>query len=180
MTSNIEIRQQRRVHAIERLLAEDGYNLKPGDVLYTTTLHTSRSGMTRHIKVTQVSDGKPHDISGLVAIATGQRTAPNGGIIVGGCGMDMGFSVVYDLSRTLFPKGHNCTGEHGCPSNDHSNDYGSASHRADEALGVDVHGRRERFTEWRAKVQEYLDGPLGYYPERVHSDGGYAISQRWL
>lgn len=28
-----------------------------------------------------------------------------GGVRVGGCGMDMGFALVYDLGRTLYPKG---------------------------------------------------------------------------
>jgi len=37
-----------------------------------------------------------------------------------GCGMDMGFALVYDLSRILFKEGFECIGEH-CPSNDHSN-----------------------------------------------------------
>lgn len=42
------------------------------------------------------------------------------GLTVGGCGMDMGFHLVYNLSRVLFPSGFECIGK-GCPSNDHSN-----------------------------------------------------------
>jgi hypothetical protein len=171
-----ELREQ----AIDRLLAPDGYALKPGDTLYTTTLHTSRSGMSRNIKVVRILDGKPTDISGLVARATGSRWADDGGVTVGGCGMDMGFSLIYDLSRTLHPRGFLCAGSGVCHSNDHSNDYGTASRMADEALGFTVHDRREHFTEWRAKVQDLLDNTLNYRGDRHHDDGGYAISQRWL
>ncbi len=39
---------------------------------------------------------------------------------VGGCGMDMGFHVVYNLSCALFRDKFQCIGE-GCPSNDHHN-----------------------------------------------------------
>lgn len=35
--------------------------------------------------------------------------------------MDMGFNLVYNLSRTLFPDGFICSGE-SCRSNDHFND----------------------------------------------------------
>jgi len=42
------------------------------------------------------------------------------GIKVSGCGMDMGFHVVYNLSRTLFQDAFTCIGKT-CPSNDHSN-----------------------------------------------------------
>lgn len=59
-----------------------------------------------------------------------------------GCGMDVGFSLVYNLGWVLFPNGFECVGER-CPSNDHSN------------------------------------GDRDYSPHH-HSDGGYALRQRWL
>jgi len=34
--------------------------------------------------------------------------------------MDMGFHLVYSLSRALYPDGFACVGDY-CPSNDHSN-----------------------------------------------------------
>lgn len=172
--------------AVDRLLAEDGYNLKPGDVLYTTTLHTSRSGMTRHIKVTRITDGSPFDISGLVATATGQRWHNDGGVVVGGCGMDMGFSLVYGLSRTLYPNGHDCTGTTGCPSNDHNNDWNEATKRADVHFDIDPYGndrpalRAIWGSEWEKKKADIMTTELGYRTDRHHDDGGYAISQRWL
>lgn len=44
-----------------------------------------------------------------------------GGIRVGGCGMDMGFHLVYNLGRALWPKGVRCPGRDRCQSNDHVN-----------------------------------------------------------
>jgi hypothetical protein len=48
---------------------------------------------------------------------------------MGGAGMDMGFALVYNLSRSLYPNGFDCIGE-SCPSNDHVNGY-NRSHHAD-------------------------------------------------
>ena len=42
------------------------------------------------------------------------------GIKVGGCGMDVGFEVVYNLGRVLYPNGVECCGKT-CCSNDHMN-----------------------------------------------------------
>ena len=92
--------------------------LKPGDTVQTVLVHVSRSGMYRHIKV--VFDSK--DISGYVADALEYPWKGNGAVGVGGCGMDMGFHVVYSLSYLLFPKGFTCIGKRKrCPSNDHFN-----------------------------------------------------------
>jgi hypothetical protein len=44
------------------------------------------------------------------------------GIKASGCGMDMGFNLVYNLGRALYPKGVRCTGDPDtCLSNDHVN-----------------------------------------------------------
>lgn len=95
--------------------------LKPGDVVYTTIKHVSRSGMSRSINVTVIKDNKPRWLSYWVAKAIDypfdeKREA----VKVGGCGMDMGFALVYDLSGALFPEGYACIGEK-CPAEDHSN-----------------------------------------------------------
>ena len=60
-------------------------------------------------------------MSHLVADVLGYRRAKDGSLVVGGCGMDMGYSVAYGLSSTLFRDDFACIGE-GCPSNDHAND----------------------------------------------------------
>ncbi len=112
----------------------------PGSTASTILRHVSRSGMSRSISVV---NAKIEDVTWMVARALGERIDPkNGGIKVVGCGMDMGFHLVYGMSRTIYPNGHDCTGER-CPSNDHSN------------------------------------GDRDYTPHN-HSDGGYAVSQRWL
>ena len=107
-----------RTEAIETLRA----HLRPGDTVQTILRHVSRSGMTRSISTILIGkDGTPWDVSGLVARATGSTfDRDRGGVKVQGCGMDMGFSLVYDLSRTLWPDGHRCAGKR-CRSNDHSN-----------------------------------------------------------
>lgn len=58
--------------------------------VYCNLNHVSKSGMQRVISF-QMS--KKHD-----------------GLTVNGCGMDMGFSVVYNLSSILYPKGFKVNG----------------------------------------------------------------------
>ena len=86
--------------------------LQPGDAVTTTVLHVSRSGMSRVIQCQAIDFGEPdhhpciRDISWLVADAIGDRWDDRrGGVIVGGCGMDMCFATVYALGRALFPDG---------------------------------------------------------------------------
>ena len=99
--------------------------LPPGSTVQTILRHTSRSGMSRSIS--PIIDGS--DYSWLVARAIGASVDQNhGGIKRGGCGMDMGFDLIYSLSRALYPDGFACIGwnydmdrDKRCPSNDHSN-----------------------------------------------------------
>lgn len=84
--------------------------LPPASTVYTNLRHVSNSGMMRHIKVfiaIKNKGEKPriYDISWLVAQALELKRADNGGLKVGGCGMDMGFHIVYSLGRKLYPKG---------------------------------------------------------------------------
>lgn len=77
--------------------------LTPGTVVYCVNRHTSRSGMMRHIDFYIMANNEPVYISKSVATVLGMSMAPrDNGIKVGGCGMDMGFSVVYNLSATIF------------------------------------------------------------------------------
>lgn len=110
----LAINTQEREEAIARLHEM----VKPGDTVRTILRHVSASGMTRWISV--VIDGE--DYSWLVARAMGTRAnqGRHEGIKREGCGMDMGFDLVYSLSRTLYRDGYACIGE-GCPANDHSN-----------------------------------------------------------
>jgi len=114
----------------------------PGTTVYTVLRHVARSGMSRRIDLYVIQDGEPRWLSGLYKNADGIRHGKFDAITVQGCGMDMGFHLVYNLSRMLYGNTFPCIGEE-CPSNDHSN------------------GDRDR-------------------TPHAHSDGGYALRQRWM
>jgi hypothetical protein len=98
--------------------------LKPGQTIYFVVTHVSKSGMQRSIefyipcfdKVWDTSRNKGFggytrrlaisritwEMSRVLGYRIDQK---NGGIIVGGCGMDMGFHCVYTLGSRLWPKG---------------------------------------------------------------------------
>lgn len=90
--------------------------LRPGDTVYHTVKHVSKSGMSRKItffiadrkkKITCINWELSHALEYT-------RDKSNGALKVSGCGMDMGFHVVYSLGRVLFPKGFKLPkGRHG-------------------------------------------------------------------
>lgn len=93
--------------------------IKPGDTVYTILDHVSASGMSRAIRVVLLhcKDGKAIDLHPNYSIgkALGLRHWKRNGhtqdaLIVGGCGMDMGFHLVYSLGRVLFPEGFKVEG----------------------------------------------------------------------
>ena len=80
--------------------------LKPGDMVYTILRHVSRSGMSREISLVLKKKDCIFDISFYVAKALDNPiNHDSGGVKIGGCGMDMGFALVYDLGRVMYPKG---------------------------------------------------------------------------
>ena len=79
--------------------------IKKGDTLYTQLHHVSQSGMTRHISVRQIKNNYPLNWDYQVSIALDWKLV-NPGIKVGGCGMDMGFHLIYTLSQKLFDDGY--------------------------------------------------------------------------
>lgn len=169
--------------------------LKPGMTVFTRNLHVSRSGMMRHISVLVQQDGELIDITEEVGDVLDYGMAEDGGLRVGGAGMDMGFHVVYGLSRSLFGTEGNpflCMGK-GCPSNDHSNDYGDLARKYDrehaeesEALwngeGMTPETYRARRSAYVSARQAWIAGQESdlYAPTRKHSDGGYALRQSWV
>jgi hypothetical protein len=139
--------------------------LKPGDKVYTILRQVSRSGMSRHIStVINTKDGGNYDITYLVARLLGERRHDDGGMVVGGCGMDMGFETVYRLGYALWPDGFACIGEK-CRSNDHSNGM-------------------PRFTQYTAETcpGRPCSNECDHkgIPQVTHKDGGYALRQEWL
>ncbi len=113
MKKNEKEIQEAREHLLEML--------KPGDTVETVLRHCSRSGMSRSISPVIHRDGQTVDLSyWIIRLLELSFDRKHDGVKMGGCGMDMGFALVYDMSRSLFPNGFECIGEK-CPSNDHSN-----------------------------------------------------------
>ena len=131
----------------------------PGTTVYTVLNSVSRSGMSRDIKMYVIVDGAPQWIAGYAAVLLGEKVTPRDGIKAGGCGMDMGFHLVYNLSMTLYPTGHGCTGED-CPSNDHSN------------------GDRDRTPHGNGMTPHLRAVAIG--ADHWHREGGYALRHRWM
>ena len=179
-----KVQQAEQAEAITKLR---GW-IKPGDTVYTVLDHVARSGMTRHIRVLvpqrgRKRKGEPDAFlhpNWAVGKALGMRHAKRNGyeqdaLVVGGCGMDMGFHLVYSLSYALYGKGYKCLGKGKCPSSYHSNHRDRV-----RCEGVEVDGARrfcyrpDPFS--RFEVPE--DWPRG--PERVITvegeDGGPELS----
>ena len=73
--------------------------------VYTVLRSVSASGMTRHISFKVAENSNIYDITYLVARVLGERLNDRNGyntIKVNGCGMDMGFHMVYNLSSVLY------------------------------------------------------------------------------
>ena len=80
--------------------------INKNETIYTILRGVSRSGMTRYIDCYIIRDNDPIMISGQVAEALGRtynvKNSRPMGIISHGCGMDMGFELVYAYSCKLF------------------------------------------------------------------------------
>ena len=73
-----------------------------GTTVYTILKHVSSSGMMRHIDVFIVKDNEPIMLNWLIVRAGLHTKARNShSLKVGGCGMDMGFSVVANLAEAI-------------------------------------------------------------------------------
>ena len=134
---------KREIEEARQQLAEI---VKPGDTIYTTVRHVSRSGMSRSIDVYHLipDEGRRVEkrwLSRMVAKACNlpfdnKREA----VKMGGCGMDMGYAIMNHIGYALFPDGFECIGKDDkarsfCPSNDHSNgdrDYTPHHHKSGE------------------------------------------------
>ena len=94
--------EQEREEARASLLNILGEQETP--TLYTNLKHVSSSGMSRDMKVLTVSNGRIVDVTFYVGKLVGTLKERNGQrvIRVGGCGMDMGFHVVYSVSAVLY------------------------------------------------------------------------------
>lgn len=113
MTRKSEV-EAAKAEAIEELRAM----FPPGSTAKTVLRHVSQSGMSRSISVISPDC---EDITYLVLRALdGKFDDRWGGMKRSGCGMDMGFDLIYSLSRVLYNPGYACIGDR-CPSNAHVN-----------------------------------------------------------
>lgn len=102
--ATVKISKADKVEAVEHL--RELFDGLPKKTAYTVTRKVSASGMTRRISVFVVdSDGDLRDISYYVGAVLGWSITDVMGhrtVRVDGCGMDMGFHLVYSLSYALY------------------------------------------------------------------------------
>lgn len=138
--------------------------IKPGDTLYTILRHVSSSGMSRDISLVYIKpnakEGQAiYDLDYNAQMILGYPAPKRGsGLRVGGCGMDMGFHMVYTLSRYLFPDGFGEVGEKG-----NKKKRPKTKVEAEKMVkeGWEFYGRNGDKSGW-------------------DNDGGYALKHKWL
>lgn len=82
-----------------------GYYLTEGATVYTVLRSVSSSGMSRTMSLKVAKGGQILDLTYYASVVLGYKLVEVNGsraLRVGGCGMDMGFHVVYSLARVLF------------------------------------------------------------------------------
>ncbi len=101
--------REARSEAIEKL--REWY--PKGSTVYTILRHVSRSGMQREIGLVMIGDRDEQGYLDLrhpnfaAADVLGLRMNKSGdGVTVGGCGMDMGYHLAYELSYALHGDGY--------------------------------------------------------------------------
>lgn len=134
--------------------------VKPGDTITTILRHTSASGMSREISVAIVKDGAISDVTWIVAEILGRKMGKHLGIVCTGCGMDMGFELVYNLSRRLFPDGFGIEGK---------SEDGKVAVRPVSPVNAAVHVKMGYVFRGRNGDTSGWD-----------NDGGYALNQKWF
>lgn len=78
----------------------------PGSTIYTELNHVSQSGMFRVISLYVMVDNEPINISYTAAPLLEGWSDKHNGCKASGCGMDMGFHLVYELSYQLHKNGY--------------------------------------------------------------------------
>ena len=120
----------KRQERIEELRAM----LPPGTIIYTALSHVSQTGMTRSISLHTI-DRETHPLRRIPYLADvmGWKFGPkHDGWKISGAGMDMGFELVYDLSRAIYHEGFTpadagrAFGLNGTPAEEHKPDGGYA------------------------------------------------------
>ena len=159
--SKKSVREEERKEAIETLRAL----CPPGTTVYTSCKHVSRSGMSRLVNCHVIRNGEPpfpRWISPLVAKALDwtfddKRVA----LHVTGCGMDIGFHVVYCLSSVLYPNGYGLKCE----------DCGYRPAAKDQTTLIYAPSKCLKSHKFCGRNGD----PTGWDP-----DGGYALEHQWM
>lgn len=133
--------------------------LKPGDTIGVILRHVSRSGMSRRMSFI-LPDFT--DITWHVHNVTGYPLKDHE-LVVGGCGMDMGFAVVYDLGRILFPNG-----------------FGVKGYQPSGIFHGTFEAPRDREHAAEMVAAGYLFRGRNGNPDGWDNDGGYALNHRWI
>jgi hypothetical protein len=116
----LEIEQKEAKEEVLKLVKKGNYKV------YTALKHVSSSGMFRLIDCFVIIKNKPQNINWYIEKLGLFKRNDDGRLKVSGCGMDMGFCVVYNLSSVIFRNSFICRGDSDkyaerCPSNDHVN-----------------------------------------------------------
>lgn len=80
--------------------------LPKASTVYTILRGVSSSGMSRQIQCVIVNNGQIDDITRFASQVTGYAQNKDGYLSVGGCGMNMGFAVVYGLAMSIYGDGY--------------------------------------------------------------------------
>lgn len=142
--------------------------IKPGDTVYCVLRHVSRSGMSRDISPLVIQNGEHRYLAYHVARVLGLRdvAGAHDAVRINGCGMDMGFELVYQLGRRLFPGGFGEVCTHpGCRYRPSSR---QAATQANTSLGETKSAHPHKFRGRNGDTSGWDD------------DGGYALRHRWL
>ena len=75
----------------------------PADTIYTVLRHVSASGEQREISVKMVDAGRIIHLDWLVSEALELKRGKHNGLIIRGCGMDMGFHLVDNILQACKP-----------------------------------------------------------------------------
>lgn len=151
--------------------------IKPGMRVYCVLRSVSASGMSRRISLFIVQGDDLRNIDQLSADAIGWKVSGIGGIAVSGCGMDMGFHLVYCLGRALFANGF-------APSNMAVRPDDGKRINVDIGRGV-KHSKEVPFSLDRPAVDKLVakgwkfEGGRNGDTSGWDNDGGYALRHEW-
>jgi len=118
MTKANEAEKAQTLGELKALLAKastaDGYDHNTHKhvklpVIYTALWSVSASGMSRRISAFVVVDGDITKLDWYVLKADITGTRPRGdndGVVLGGCGMDMGYHLAYSIGQAIYGDGY--------------------------------------------------------------------------